>query len=147
MRIIASALLLAALAGCGSGGQPAASAERRVEVSDASLRLPPVPGRPAAAYFTLRANAPARIVAVTSPKAERIELHDMSMEGGVMRMGRLQDLTLPAGAAVAFQPGSKHAMVFGVDAAVKAGETIPLTFDFDGAPNVTVDVPVQSTTG
>lgn len=132
----------AALLAAGCSRAPA------ISVEDATARLPPVSGRPGVAYFELRAGAnPVSIVGISSPSIERIELHDSSMAGGVMRMGPLQDKRIPANGELLFEPGGKHAMLFGIAPRVKAGGTIRMTFDFDTAPDVAVDVPVQAPGG
>jgi copper(I)-binding protein len=118
-------------------------AEPKVEVSDASVQLPAVPGRPGAAYFTLRTNNdPTKLVSVSSPRIERIELHETSMEGGVMRMRPAGDLSF--GEQLKFEQGGKHAMLFGIDPALKAGDKVALTLNFEPAPAVTVEAEVRA---
>lgn len=133
---LVAVLAAIALAGC----DPAPG----VRVSDAVVRLPAVPGRPGAAYFTLEATTiPMRLLGVASPQIERIELHQSSMIGGVMRMGPLEETRFDDSKRMLFAPGGHHAMLFGIDPAVKAGGTVRLTFDFDAAPDVTVEARVE----
>ena len=140
MRFILGTALSLALAGCGGAGS-----EPRVSVDEAYVQLPLVPGRPGAAYFTLQSNQDqTRLVGISSPKVERIELHDSRMDGTVMRMGPLEDRNFPSGGILKFAPGGKHAMLFGLDPTVKAGERIPLTFTFEPAPPVTVEAEVRA---
>lgn len=115
-----------------------------VTVEDAVVTVPAVSGRPGAAYFTLRTNLEGtRLTGVTSPAVERIELHESTSEGGVMRMGPLENASFTAAAPLVFEPGGKHAMLFGVAPAVRPGGTVPLTFTFEGAPPVTVQAEVR----
>jgi hypothetical protein len=108
------------------------------------VTLPAIPGRPGAAYFTLRSNTePMRLLSVTSPRAERIELHEMREENGVWRMGAIKDSRFPADGLLKFEPGGRHGMVFGLDPKLKPGAVIPLTFTFDPAPPVTVEAEVS----
>jgi hypothetical protein len=109
-----------------------------VEVEDARITLPAVRGRPGAAYFTIRAARPVVLSGVSSPRAQRIELHE-SMAAG---MAPLQELSLQAGDRLEFAAAGKHAMLFGVDPRLKEGEQAPLTFTFQGAPPVTVQADV-----
>jgi hypothetical protein len=102
------------------------------------MTLPAVRGRPGAAYFTLRASVPARLNGVTSSRVQRIELHE-SMAAG---MEPLKDSAIAAGATLDFAPGGRHAMLFGVDPALKVGARAPLVFNFEGAPAVTVEAEV-----
>lgn len=118
----------------------------RVTVEDAVVRLPPVPGRPGAAYFVLRTGSdPIRLLALSSPRAERIELHESRMSNGVSRMDPAGDLAFTG--TLAFRPGGKHAMLFGLDPALKPGDPLPLTFAFAPAPSVTVTARVEGVGG
>jgi copper(I)-binding protein len=122
------------LAGCG-----VPRAEPKVEVDGARITLPAVKGRPGAAYFTLTAaGLPERLTAVSSPRVQRIELHE-SMASG---MGPLKDGSFPGEGRLSFEPGGKHAMLFGLDPALKVGDRIPLTLSFERAPAVTVEAEV-----
>ena len=107
-----------------------------------------MPGNPGAAYFTLRTNkTPMRILGVSSPQVQRIELHESEMAGGRMRMGPLEDNSFGAEGVKVFEEGGAHAMLFNINPAVQAGGTLQITFDFDNAPDVTINVPVESAGG
>jgi copper(I)-binding protein len=111
-----------------------------VSVENAWVRLPAVKGRPGAAYFTLgNEGAQDRLVSVTSAKAERAELHDSVMKDGMMAMAPLDAPTIAAREKLAFEPGGKHVMLFGIAPDAEVGGTIPLTFTFEAAPAVTVE--------
>lgn len=142
MRLLhlAAAGLLLASTGCKY--QPP---EPKVEAQDVRVQLPVVPGRPGAAYFTLKTNNdPTKLVSVTSPRIERIELHETSSEGGISRMRPARDLVFDPSKPLAFEPGGKHAMLFGVDAALKAGDKVALTLNFEPAPSLTVEAEVKA---
>ncbi len=141
MRVlVATAVGVAALAGCDRAPE-----EPEVKVQRAAVTLPAVPGRPGAAYFTLKTNtSPTNLIGVTSPLVQRIELHDSGTRGGVSRMRPLEETVFPARGILEFKPGGKHAMLFGIDSSVKPGGTIPLTFTFDPAPAVTVEAEVHA---
>lgn len=114
-----------ALAGCGP--------REGVEVTDAWVRLPAVPGRPAAAYFRIRAHArPAMLVGVESLAAGRAEMHQSMAGGGTMSMKPLTRVAIPADGVATFEPGGRHVMVYDVAAGVKAGGTMPLRLHFAG---------------
>jgi len=117
---------------------PAPAAE--VSVTDAIIRLAPIEGRPSAAYFTLHGGkVPDRLEAVTSPRAATIDLHESKMQGGMMSMSPLTGVDVPVGGSVAFKPGGNHAMLFGMDPAVKAGASVPLTFAFQSGKKIEVE--------
>ena len=140
-RAFAILPLAALLAAC-------SQVEPAVGVQDPVVRLPAVQGNPGAAYFTLRSNrTPMRILGVSSPQIQRIELHRSEMAGGRMRMSPLEDNAFSGEGLKVFEEGGPHAMLFGISPAVRAGGTVPMTFDFDNAPDVTVEVPVQTAGG
>ena len=129
MRTGALALTLAVTA-CGGGHDRGAS--------DAWIRLPAVPGRPAAAYFTLHGGArPATLVAVSTPAAGRAELHEsMAGHAGMMRMAPLPRVDVPAGATVTFAPAGRHVMLFNVSPTLKPGGSAVLTLTFGDGPKL-----------
>lgn len=107
-------------------------------VEDGVVRLPAVAGNPGAAYFTLNGGtADETLVDVTSPDAVRTELHESSMDGGVMKMRRIEGgIKVAAGGSVHFAPGGKHVMLFDINPAVKAGGTMKLVFRYADAPEI-----------
>lgn len=100
-------------------------------VTGASVRLPLVPGRPAAGYLTLTGGAkPDRLIGVSSPLAGRIEMHSVAMAGGVMRMRAEPAFDLPAGGALRFASGGNHLMLFDLKPGAKPGAQVPLRLTF-----------------
>lgn len=108
-----------------------------------SRELPPVAPN-GAAYFRVenRGSDPVRIVGGASPVADRAELHVHEMDGGVMKMRHVQVVEVPAKGTVSFEPGRLHVMLIGLKKALVAGESFPLTLEFDtgGTIDVTVEV-------
>lgn len=75
-----------------------------------------------------------RLTGGSTPVAGRVEIHTMSMDGGVMRMRPLADgLEIPAGGSVTLKPGSFHIMLMDLKAPLKAGDRVPLTLTFAGS--------------
>ena len=127
------------------GACDTAPAEPRVTVEGAVVMLPIIPGRPGAAYFVLRTNNdPTRLTGVASPRIGRIELHETVSDGSVARMRPLESTTFAPDEPLAFAAGRRHAMLFDIDPAARAGGTIPLIFSFDPAPPVTVEAEVRT---
>lgn len=124
MRIFALALPLLALLACQKAVPDGPS------VAKAWVRLPAVPGRPGAGYFTLHGGAVEdRLMAVASPQAAKAEMHDMSMTGGVMKMAPIEGgLIVPAGGDVMFDSGGKHVMLFDISSKVLPGGKMTMTF-------------------
>lgn len=114
-------------------------------VMDAWVRLPAVSGRPAGGYFMAHGTAAAdALVSVTSPAAERIEMHSMATENGVMKMRREDSFALPARGTLTFAPGGSHLMLFGLSPDVKPGAKVPLTFRFKSGATVTLDAEARA---
>ena len=126
-------MLAALLASAGCRGEPR---PETVQVEMAWVRLPAAPGRPGAAYFVLRGGArPTRLVRITSPQAQRAEMHGPGMRA-------LGPQAVVAECELVFRPGGKHVMLFGLDPALQPTSQITLDFQFDSAPDVTARLPV-----
>ncbi len=94
-------------------------------------------------YMTLTSPVDDRLLGASSPVAGRAEVHEMTMDGNVMRMRELPDgLTLPAGHAVALTPGGLHIMLVDLRRPLVAGQEIPVQLRFEHAPPVDVQVRV-----
>lgn len=104
-----------------------ASAEDSVRIREARA-LATVPGQSvAAAYMTIESALPARIVSASSDSAASVQIHEMSMRDGIMRMRRVKGLDLPAGREVRLAPGGIHLMLAGLKKGLRAGETVDLS--------------------
>ena len=133
-------LMLARVAGLAAG---AVQAQPVVQVQDAWARAT-VPGQGASgAFMTLTAPQGATLEGVSSPAATA-ELHEMAMEGDVMRMRPLGSLALPAGRAVTLKPGGVHIMLLDLKAPLTAGASVPLTLRVRDAKGVESTVEVQA---
>lgn len=106
--------------------------QAQVKVEDAWVRATVAPQKATGAFMQLTSARPAQVVAASSPVAAVVEIHEMKMDGGVMKMRAVDALPLPAGQAVALKPGSYHVMLMGLKAPIKAGETVPLTLTVEG---------------
>lgn len=93
------------------------------------------------AYMTLTSPAADRLVGASSPVAARTEVHEMRMDGNIMRMRELPDgLKLPAGQAVALAPGGYHIMLMDLKQPLVAGQSVPVQLRFEHAPPAEVQV-------
>ena len=86
-----------------------------------------------------------RLLRVATPIAQRAELHTMTVDaGGVMRMRELTEMPLAPGAAVKMRPGEGlHFMLIGLKQPLKAGDSFPLTLEFERGGKTEVKVVVQ----
>lgn len=85
------------------------------------------------AYMTFHAREPLTLVGAESPAAGIIEIHQMKMEGDVMKMRAVDTLELPAGKPVELKPGGYHFMLMDLKAAFRAGMQVPMTLQFRDA--------------
>ncbi|ASY56570.1 DUF1775 domain-containing protein [Sinorhizobium sp. CCBAU 05631] len=93
-------------------------------------------------------NADDRLVAVESPAAGRVELHEMAMENEVMKMRKLEDgIVIPAGKTVELKSGGLHLMFMEVPKPFAEGETVPVTLTFEKAGTVDYILPVGAAGG
>ncbi|MDB5870393.1 MAG: hypothetical protein JWP96_2725 [Polaromonas sp.] len=107
-----------------------------VQVKDAWVRTA-VPGQQGTgAFMTLTAKAATRLVGLSSPVAGVAEVHEMKMEGDVMRMRALPGLDLPAGKPVQLKSGGFHIMLMDLKQPLPKGGTVPLTLLFKDARGV-----------
>ena len=98
-----------------------------------------------AAYFTVenQGGGADRLTGASTPVAARAELHTHTMENGVMSMRQVSHVEIPAGENVRFKPGGLHVMLIGLKQPLKAGENVPVTFTFQKAGRITVEMPVR----
>ncbi len=120
----------------------AAAAQTGPEIKDAWARATPGKAENGAAYLTIVSPVADRVTAVSTPVAQKAELHTMSMEGGVMKMRPLAGIDLPPGQPTTLKPGGMHIMLFGLVRPLQAGQSFPLTLSFEkaGAREVTVAI-------
>ncbi|MGB3393412.1 MAG: copper chaperone PCu(A)C [Stenotrophomonas sp.] len=110
-------------------------------VSTPWSRQTPASATVAAGYLTISnaGHRDDRLLAVESPLAERVEIHEMRLEGEVMRMRELTDgLPIPAGQTVVLAPGGNHLMFIAPTRHFIAGEALPATLVFREAGRVPV---------
>lgn len=86
-----------------------------------------------------------RLVSAASPVAGDVQLHEMALEGDVMKMRPLADgVEIPAGGTVVLEPGGIHIMFMGLKQAFVEGETVPVTLTFEKAGSVDIELPVEA---
>jgi len=84
-----------------------------------------------------------RLVAASSDVAAKVELHEMSVTDGVMKMRQLADgIAIPAGETIALKPGGLHIMFMGLNQSFEEGTTVPVVLTFEKAGKVAVDLSV-----
>jgi copper(I)-binding protein len=144
MKRNALALLLLAL-GLSFSAQAQNAKVGSVQIENAYTRAT-VPGQQAAGGFMKIENKGAadQLVSASSPVAGEVQLHEMAMDGNVMKMRQVKDIAVPAGSAVELKPGGLHLMFMNIKAPLTAGETVPVKLKFAKAGEVEVKMPVNA---
>lgn len=108
-------------------------AQAQVTAEQAWIRAT-VPGQKSTgAFMTLRSAADAKLLSAQSDVAASTEVHEMKMDGDVMRMREVESVALPAGQNVELKPGGYHIMLMNVKQQMKAGDKVPLTLVIESA--------------
>lgn len=136
-RLAIAAALLTALA-----------AQAQTSIKDAWVRGT-VAGQKATGLFgQITSVSGGKLVAASSPVAGVVEVHEMAMDGNVMKMRAVPGLDLPAGKTVDLKPGGYHVMLMDLKRELKPGETVPVTLVIEGAggkrENVEIKAPVKA---
>ena len=141
-----NALLLAAMGfGLTATGNAQNAKVGSVQIENAYTRAT-VPGQQVAGGFMKIENKGAadQLISASSPVAGEVQLHEMAMDGNVMKMRQVKDIAVPAGGAVELKPGGLHLMFMNIKAPLTAGETVPVKLKFAKAGEVEVKMPVNA---
>lgn len=85
-----------------------------------------------------------RLVSVSSPRAARVEVHEMTVDNDVMKMRAVTGgVAIPSKGAVSFQRGGLHLMFMQPQTPFQAGETVPVVLNFEKAGAVSADLSVD----
>ncbi|HEY4201252.1 MAG TPA: copper chaperone PCu(A)C [Devosiaceae bacterium] len=149
IRFLSAALLALSLFAIPALAQdaPAVVTAGSLEISGAFTRAT-LPNAPVAGgYFTIvnKGAEDDTLVSVTTPAAGTSQLHEMSMQGDVMKMAALPDgIPVPAGQTVTLKPDGLHIMFMQLTQAFVEGTNVPVTLTFAKAGTVTVNLAVGS---
>ncbi|WP_297103376.1 copper chaperone PCu(A)C [uncultured Devosia sp.] len=127
----------------GAMAAPAETSIGDLTISGAFTRAT-LPNAPVAGGFLTLTNTGAQddtLIAVETPVAKEGQIHEMAMEGDVMKMRQLPDgLVLPAGETVVLEPGGYHLMFMGLTDPIAEGDAVPVTLTFEKAGTITLDL-------
>ena len=118
--LIAPYLLSGALLAAG------AAHAQSIEVKDAWIRGTVPAQRGTGAFMEITGKNAVRLVGVASPVAQTVEIHNMTMTNGVMKMFAVEGIDVPAGKTVKLAPGGYHVMFMGLKQQMKPGDKVPL---------------------
>ena len=101
-------------------------------------------GRPGIVYLAIHNDGAEDdvLTGLATPVSAMPMLHETVVEDGVATMPHVMAVPVPAGTAVALEPGGLHAMLMDLTAPLEEGTTFPVTLTFEGAGEVTVEAEV-----
>ena len=147
--VVALAFALAACNPAADVTAPTQEPAGRLELRDAWAAPTPGGVNVSAGFLTIVNGAATadRLISAASPRASRVELHEMAMAGDVMQMRPADDFEIAPGQQVELAPGGLHLMFYEVATPFAEGEEVPVTLTFENAGSVTVSLPVRRPTG
>jgi len=117
---------------------------KALTVSNPFARATPPGAKVAGAFMTIKNQGTQtdRLVSASSPVAGLVEIHEMAMDGGMMKMRAIKGIDIKPGTVVELKLGGYHVMLEELKQPLKQGEKIPvqLTFEKAGAVEVMVNV-------
>ena len=116
-----------------------------LEIEDAFTRAT-APGQQVAGGFLKIENKGAadQLISARSPAAGEVQLHEMAMEGNVMKMRQVKDIAVPANGVVQLKPGGYHLMFLNLKGPFVADQAVPVKLKFAKAGEVEVKMPVKA---
>lgn len=121
------------------------AAHAEVKVNDATTYETTKAMKAGAVFLGIHSDTDDKLVSASSTAADKIEIHSMIEENGVMQMRKLDGpLDLPKDKTVQLEPGGYHLMLVGLKRPLKAGTEIPVSLVFEKARPQTLTVKVLS---
>lgn len=133
-----AALLLAGVAGAAHAGD--------IALEHPWSRAAPTGAPVGAGYVTLKntGSAADKLVSATADVAGKVEIHEMAMDNGVMKMRPVHGLEIPAGKSVELKPGGYHIMFMQLKKPLVAGQKVKGTLTFEKAGSVPVEYEIRA---
>lgn len=126
----------------------AVAAQAQTTVKDPWVRGTVASQKATGMFAQITSASGGKLVSASSPAAGAVEIHEMVMDGNVMKMRAVPGLELPAGKTVDLKPGGYHVMLLDLKKELKAGDTVPVTLVVEGADKkretVEVKAPVRA---
>jgi copper(I)-binding protein len=118
-----------------------------IEITTSWTRATPPSARTGGGFMTItnKGTVADRLVSARSNASDKVEIHEMQMDGNVMRMRELANgLEIPPGATVTLKPGSYHIMFMELRAPLAKDAKVPLTLVFEKAGSIDVQLNVEA---
>ena len=117
-----------------------AHAETAIQINDAWVRTAPPSTKVMAGYMkiTNQSQQTISITNINSPQFKKVEVHHSVMDGGMMRMKKIEPLTLKGQQKLVLKPGSYHLMLVKPAHVIAKGEQVRFNFSFDNGDRLTI---------
>jgi periplasmic copper chaperone A len=115
-------------------------------ISQAWTRATPGGAKIGGGFLTIenKGTAPDKLIGASADAAGKIEVHEMAMNNGVMKMRPVENgLTIEPGKSVKLAPGGFHLMMMDLKSPLKQGDKVPVTLQFEKAGKVAVTLDVE----
>jgi periplasmic copper chaperone A len=124
------------------------AAQAQTTVKDAWVRGTVSTQKATGLFAQITSASGGRLVSASTPVAGIVEIHEMAMDGNVMKMRAVPGLDLPAGKAVDLKPGGYHVMLMDLKQGLKEGDTVVVTLVVEGKDgkreSVDIKAPVKA---
>jgi len=107
--------------------------QAQVTVRDAWVRGTVPKQQASGAFMQLSAEQDTRLIAARPPVAGVVELHEMVMDGDVMKMRQIPGLDIVPGRVLDLKPGGFHVMLLDLKGQLRGGDVVPITLVFEDA--------------
>src|SRR6478735_8939745 len=117
-----------------------------LKISSPWARATPKGASVGGAYMTITntGSVADRLVGGSSDVSSRFQIHEMSMDNGVMKMRPLdKGLEIKPGQTVELKPGGNHVMFVGLKRSLEEGQHVKATLEFEKSGKVAVDFTVE----
>jgi copper(I)-binding protein len=117
-----------------------------IKIEEAKIRLVPPTSTVSAIFLkiTNKSNQDIKLISAESDLAKSVELHDMIMDNGGMRMRQVQNINLKANSTTELKRGGLHIMLIDLKNPLKEGSSHKIKLNFDDKTNQTIEVKVQT---
>ncbi|PTM51143.1 DUF1775 domain-containing protein [Phreatobacter oligotrophus] len=124
---------------------PATVQHGALRIGQAWTRATPGGARVAGGYLTVTntGTTPDRLVGGAAAFAERVEIHEMATQNGVMTMRPITGgLAIAPGQTVELKPGGLHVMFMGLNRPLAEGQSVTVTLEFETAGKIDINLAV-----
>lgn len=148
-RILTTIILGVALAAPALAGDAGMAKLGDIMIHDGWARASIGNAPNSAAYMTLMTHGTGvdKLIAVSTPVAEKAELHSHIIDDGIARMRPVDGIEVAPGETATLEPGGLHVMLMGLKGSLDEGTDLTLTLTFEKAGDVTLELPIRGLKG